>query len=145
MSGKANSIVRIAPALRAAILDAASRAYPNECCGLLTGALDEGGWSVESVFETANISDTPRRNFLVDPEVQFTLMRALRGTGHRLIGCYHSHPDGGEAPSETDRAQAYESNFLYLIAAGEPRGGFRLNAFRYGEEIRNFEKLAFAV
>jgi proteasome lid subunit RPN8/RPN11 len=140
-----SGIVRIAPALRAAILDAASRAYPNECCGLLTGTLHEGGWYVEAVFETANISDTPRRNFLVDPQAQFDLMRALRGTPHRLIGCYHSHPDGSETPSESDRAQAYESNFLYLIAAGEPRGGFNLNAFRYGEETRNFAKLAIAL
>jgi proteasome lid subunit RPN8/RPN11 len=142
--GPVSGILRIAQAQCAAILKAASRAYPQECCGLLEGVAEEGGWRVAAVHETANLSETPRRNFLVDPKAQFDLMRELRGGPHRLIGCFHSHPDGSDAPSESDRAQAYEADFLYLIAAGAPESGFRLNAFRFDEASRLFEKLSLA-
>jgi proteasome lid subunit RPN8/RPN11 len=139
-----SGVLRIAPAERAAILAAASRAYPLECCGLLEGMDEQAGWRVTGVHETANMSETPRRNFLVDPKAQFDLMRALRGSEVRLIGCFHSHPDGTDDPSESDRAQAFEADFLYLIAAGAPEGGFRLNAFRFDERSRSFVKLALA-
>jgi proteasome lid subunit RPN8/RPN11 len=133
--------VKIAQAQLDAILGAASRAYPNECCGLLEGIEEGGGWRVAAIHETPNVSETPRRSFLVDPEAQFDLMRALRGGAHRLIGCFHSHPDGSAAPSQSDRAQAYEADFIYLIAGGEPRAGFRLKAFRWDEASSEFEEL----
>lgn len=140
-----SGIVKIAQVHRDVILDAAARAYPNECCGLLEGVDDATGLRIIAVHETANISETPRRNFLVDPQAQLDLMRALRGGERRLAGCFHSHPDGPPAPSETDRAQAFESNFLYLIASGTPQTGFQLNAFRFDAVSNNFEKLTLTI
>lgn len=104
--------------LAAQVLLAAGRAFPNECCGLIEGTDTADGWRALAVHEATNIADDPQRRFLIDPQVQFDLMRSLRDTNTRIIGCFHSHPNGDPAPSAADRAEAYESDFLYLIAAG---------------------------
>jgi proteasome lid subunit RPN8/RPN11 len=116
--------------LAARVLQAASRAYPNECCGLIEGADAPDGWRAVAIHEAANIAEDPRRRFLIDPQVQFDLMRRLRDSETRIIGCFHSHPEGEPAPSTTDRAEAYESDFLYLIAGGSP-DVFMLKAYLF--------------
>jgi proteasome lid subunit RPN8/RPN11 len=116
--------------LAARVLLAASRAYPNECCGLIEGAATPDGWRALQIHEANNIAEDPRRRFLIDPQAQFDLMRRLRDSDTRIIGCFHSHPDGEPTPSATDRAEAYESDFLYLIAAGQP-DIFTLKAYHF--------------
>ncbi len=106
--------------LAARVRLAASRAYPNECCGLIEGLATPDGWRALQIHEAANIAENPKARFLIDPQVQFDLMRALRDSDTSIIGCFHSHPGGEPAPSATDRAEAYESDFLYLIAGGTP-------------------------
>jgi len=123
-------VLHIADELAAAVLQAAARAYPNEACGLIEGVDTEDGWRALGVHEAANVAADPARRFLIDPEVQFALMRKLRGSENRIIGCFHSHPNGRAEPSATDRANAYESDFLYLIAAGAD-GLFELKAYLF--------------
>jgi proteasome lid subunit RPN8/RPN11 len=86
------------------------------------------------VHEIANVAENPTRHFQIDPQAQFDLMRALRGSQRRIIGCFHSHPDGVPAPSATDRAQAYESDFLWLIVGGSAEGGLTLGAHHFVKE-----------
>jgi proteasome lid subunit RPN8/RPN11 len=126
----AQRILHLTDELAARVLQAASRAYPNECCGLIEGAHAPDGWRALAIHEAKNIADDPRRRFLIDPQAQFDLMRRLRGADTRIIGCFHSHPDGEAQPSATDRAEAYETGFLYLIAAGSPEI-FTLKAYLF--------------
>ena len=121
-------------ALAAALLQAAARAYPSECCGLIEGADSADGWHALALHETANVAEDTARHFTIDPQKQFDLMRALRGTERRIIGCFHSHPDGNPEPSATDRANAWEPDFLWLIAGGSPHSGFTLNGYHFREE-----------
>lgn len=120
--------------LAARVLMAASRAYPNECCGLIEGADAAKGLRATAIHESPNIAEDPRRRFLIDPQVQFDLMRRLRGADTRIIGCFHSHPDGEPKPSATDRAEAYESDFVYLIAGGSP-DVFTLKAYLFTDAL----------
>ena len=69
-------------------------------------------------------------------------MRRLRDTNTRIIGCFHSHPNGDPSPSATDRAEAYESGFVYLIAAGAG-DVLELKAYLF-EESRGFGPLTLA-
>jgi len=115
--------------LAAQVLMAAARAYPNEACGLIEGREAQDGWIATAVHEAANLAEDPSRLYLIDPQAQFDLMRALRGRDTRIIGCFHSHPNGVAEPSATDCAEAYENDFLYLIAAGAPEAGFTLLAY----------------
>lgn len=117
MSGR---VLHLDDELAARILLAAARSHPDECCGLIEGVDTEDGWRATAIHEAANVAEEPRRRFLIDPQAQFALMRDLRGTERRLIGCYHSHPGGEAMPSATDRANAYEAGFLYVIAGGNP-------------------------
>lgn len=121
----------------AQVLLAAAAAYPNECCGLIEGRDTAEGWLVTAVHQTANMSDNASRHFLIDPQAQFDLMRGLRGKDTRVIGCFHSHPNGVAAPSATDRAEAYEAGFLYLIAGGSADMGFSLRAYVF-DGLREF-------
>ena len=134
-------LLRLSPALAEKVRTAAARAYPEECCGLIEGVDEADGWRATSLHETANRAEDRARRFLIDPQAQFDLMRGLRDTGRRVIGCFHSHPGGRAAPSATDAAEAYEPGFLYLIAGGTREGGFALAAFRFAEGA-GFEPVA---
>lgn len=120
--------------LAACVLGAAARAYPLECCGLIEGCDETDGWRATAVHDLVNVAEDPARRFLIDPQAQFDVMRALRGSERRIIGCFHSHPGGAAEPSATDRANAFESDFLWLIAGGSPDGGLTLRAFHFAQE-----------
>ncbi len=117
--------VELPPALAAAIRSAADAAFPGECCGLLEGTRDGAVFRIAALHPGRNLSDHPDR-FQIDPADHFKAQKAARANGRRIIGCYHSHPQGAAQPSATDLAGAAQNDFLWLIA-----GGGALNAFVY--------------
>ena len=127
-------MLHLSDELAAQMLGAAARAFPLECCGLIEGIRVDGGWRAAALHEAANLADEPSRRFLIDPQMQFDLMRRLRKSENCIIGCFHSHPGGPPEPSATDRAGAYEDDFLWLIAGGSAQSGFTLQAYVFSEE-----------
>ena len=127
-------VLYLSDELAAQMLGAAARAFPLECCGLIEGMRVESGWRAAALHQSANLAEDPARRFLIDPQRQFDLMRALREGETRIIGCFHSHPNGSPEPSATDRANGLESDFLWLIAGGSPEGGFTLKAYLVWDE-----------
>jgi proteasome lid subunit RPN8/RPN11 len=115
----------IAPDLIEAMLQAARAAGPEECCGLLVGKDNR----VTRLVPAANIHDTPRRFFTLDPAIQFATLRELRiaGDKEQVIGHYHSHPDGPAEPSPRDLAEAHDAEAVWIVI--DPRKG-ELGAFR---------------
>jgi proteasome lid subunit RPN8/RPN11 len=116
--------------LRARILHEAGIASPRECCGLVEGLRDDGGFRVSAVHPARNLAMDADR-FDLDPRDHLAASKVARSRGHEIIGCYHSHPAGRPEPSARDVAGADEENFLWLIAAGGElaafvyfRGGF---------------------
>jgi proteasome lid subunit RPN8/RPN11 len=93
----------------------ARAAAPRECCGLIEGVREGETVRVTALHPTRNLAERADR-FEIDPGEHIRLLRILRGSGHELVGCYHSHPGGKAEPSEVDRAGANEENFLWLIA-----------------------------
>ena len=136
-------VLHLSDEMAAQILLAAGRAYPSECCGLITGVDAEDGWHALTVHETANIAQEPERHFIIDPQAQFDLLRKLHASRDRVLGCFHSHPDGAAQPSATDRANAYENDFLWLIAGGSPHTGFTLGAYHFHDDT-GFSPIALA-
>jgi proteasome lid subunit RPN8/RPN11 len=125
-----HGLVNLSDADAAMMLHAAAARFPHECCGLLEGTATNDGWRIFAVHETRNLADDARRRFLIDPQQQIELLRALRGTTRDIIGCFHSHPNGPSQPSATDLAQAMEPDFVWIIASGAA-GNFRLNAYLF--------------
>jgi len=115
--------VLLPPDLRAAILSAARAAHPKECCGLVEGAREAGQARVIALHPARNLSGLDTR-FAIDPADHIAAVKAARGRGRAIIGCYHSHPDGRAAPSPADLAGAGEDGFLWLIAAGDEVAAF---------------------
>jgi proteasome lid subunit RPN8/RPN11 len=109
----------------------------REVCGLLLSSQDSvrterDAWStsfdcarderVESVVETPNVAANPADSFEIDPAALFAALRTERAGGPRLIGHYHSHPNGSPTPSERDAVMANQPGRLWLIvAAGTAR------------------------
>lgn len=98
---------------------AAVTAYPAECCGLLVGHGDiDDTVRLERAVASPNLKAAEHTDrFEVDPQVRFELMRALDGSGARIVGHYHSHPDHPPSPSATDLASAWEPEMIWLITA----------------------------
>jgi proteasome lid subunit RPN8/RPN11 len=122
----------------AAVSAAAEAAFPGEGCGLLVGRGDRIV-RVRQIIPAENL-ERERRNdrFELDPRVRFAAERALRGTPDRVLGHWHSHPNGSPSPSSIDIARAYEPEMIWLIVGvshgpdGSPRAtpprAFRLDA-----------------
>ncbi|CCG40682.1 M67 family metallopeptidase [Magnetospirillum molischianum] len=99
----------------AGIAAAAEAAFPAEGCGLLIGS----GQEIVRVSRViaANNLERERRNdrFELDPSVRFAAERSLRGGAERVVGHWHSHPNGRSHPSAEDIARAFEPDLIWLI------------------------------
>jgi proteasome lid subunit RPN8/RPN11 len=104
--------IHLRRSVRADMVAHAREEAPRECCGLLIG---EGTFIDESV-RIRNVDARPTR-YQLDPAEQIATNRRLRGTARRVIGCYHSHPHSPPFPSDTDRAEAYYPEFVWLIVS----------------------------
>jgi len=117
-------VIILAAGHLAEIAALAEAAFPAECCGLLVGS-GKRVVRVSRLVAAANLrrDETPDR-FELDPLTRFEVERSLRGTAHRIVGHWHSHPDGSARPSTTDLAHAWEPDLIWLIAgvAADPRG-----------------------
>jgi proteasome lid subunit RPN8/RPN11 len=103
-------------ALRTQIAQEARAAFPRECCGLIEGARDGGGVRAIALHPTRNLADEPDR-FEIDPSAHIALLRALRGSGREVVGCYHSHPNGRAQLSPRDCEYVVADGFIWLVAA----------------------------
>ena len=134
--------------LLAQITKAAEDAYPNECCGLLSGSGNaEDGLTISGVHPSANVAEQGIRDrFEVDPKVRFDLMRELDGTSEHMIGHYHSHPGQAAEPSQHDLEMAFEPELVWLITAvGDDGHAGETRAWRLDRESRSVESVALEV
>jgi proteasome lid subunit RPN8/RPN11 len=77
--------------------------YPNECCGAMLGANDDGVKTVNESVVLENAHRGPQQSrYELRPEDLLAAERAARQRGLELIGIYHSHPDADAYFSETD-------------------------------------------
>lgn len=79
---------------------------------------------VTRIVATRNIASNPARHFEIDPQILFDHMRSARESNTRsgkislrLMGHYHSHPNGLAVPSEADLRAAHDPAAIWVIAA----------------------------
>lgn len=120
-----------------AIIQEARRAYPHECCGLLTGHGDDTV-AVTAVLPMNNVSPDPARSFAIDPQQHFDALREARAGGGHVVGHYHSHPRGAAVPSAHDLAMAHDPAAMWLIVS--PEG--ELKAYRRPAGSEAFTEVA---
>ncbi len=101
-----------------------SRRLPLEACGLLAGKNDQ----VEMTLGIPNADRSPVR-FRMEPRAQWRAFQRIEAAGLDLVGIYHSHPNGPEAPSPTDIAESMYSvaQVIWFRVDGEWRArGFQI-------------------
>jgi proteasome lid subunit RPN8/RPN11 len=124
-------IARIASGLTEQLLRAAAESPDEEICGLLLGQPGH----IEALRPARNVAADRRRRFEIEPARLLAVHREARGLGHRVIGHYHSHPDGSALPSARDAARAVQDGQLWLIVAGGSVTAWRAVADAEAAEI----------
>ena len=114
MSASCATVV-IEPDRLRVIVDHAEAAFPGECCGLLSGGQADDVIRVDDVHASENMALEPDRRFEVDPALRLRLQRTLRDSGRRVVGIYHSHPNGPAQPSPRDLEAAWEPDLIWLV------------------------------
>jgi len=94
-------------------------AYPNECCGILIGDVDNAG--VKTAMRGIPINNASEgseqyHRFLIKPEDMMKAEQTARSMKLDVIGFYHSHPDHPSAPSGYDKDHALPF-YSYVIVS----------------------------
>ena len=96
-------MIRIEPEPWATMVAHARRAYPNECCGAMLGASEDGRKTVREAMVLENaFAGAQAARYELRPEDLLAADRAARERKMDLIGIYHSHPDCDAYFSTTD-------------------------------------------
>ena len=94
-------------------------AYPNECCGVLMGEIDDAGTKTvrhaEAIVNAREDGEQHNR-FLITAEDMLHAERTARAAKLDVIGFYHSHPDHSSAPSEYDKSHALPFCSYVIVA-----------------------------
>jgi proteasome lid subunit RPN8/RPN11 len=105
----------------------AETTYPEECCGLLLGYLNDNSKTVLEIIPTENTwsetSDpfgdstaTKQRRYTIAPQVMLQVQKDARDRNLNIIGIYHSHINNPANPSEFDRQLAWQE-YSYIIVS----------------------------
>jgi proteasome lid subunit RPN8/RPN11 len=101
-------------------------AYPNECCGVLIGEIDNAGVKIVKRAQTINNAredGEQYHRFLITPEDMLRAEQSARAMKLDVIGFYHSHPDHPSAPSgyDKDHALPFYSYVIVSVDKGKAR------------------------
>jgi len=94
-------------------------AYPNECCGVLIGEVDNAGVKTAKsavTIDNARKDGEQYHRFLITPEDMMKAEQTARSMKLDVIGFYHSHPDHPSAPSGYDKDHALPF-YSYVIVS----------------------------
>ncbi len=111
-----------------AIVAHARACSPAECCGILVGlpAREQHAPSAAAeslqvceVHPVRNIASADQSNhYEIDPLAHLRLQRTAREQGLRILGFYHSHPQGSAEPSIEDMRRPWVGYAYLIIAPG---------------------------
>ena len=105
-------------------------AYPQECCGVLLGKLNDGTRVVKDHVRCQNgEKETATHHYNIPPEELIGAQKKAREQGLDIIGFYHSHPDHAARWSRHDLEEAHWFACSYVITAVEQGTAGRTNSF----------------
>lgn len=125
------------------------RVYPQECCGVLVGRPEAGGWAVAYAVRTGNAeAPAARRRYRIEPQELVRIQGEAARRDLEIAGFYHSHPDHPADWSPSDLAEAHWLGCCYVITAVVGGKAIQTNAFLLAgtlEEDKHFEREAIEV
>ena len=141
------NVIIIKPEHLLEIETAAVNAFPEESCGLIIGHDDaENRLTITRVEVSPNRSEQNKHDsFEIDPQLRFDLMRELKDGPQRIIGHFHSHPNGPAQPSTRDANQTWEPALIWVITAVESGQAGETAAYAFDEKTNQFRTLKMAL
>jgi proteasome lid subunit RPN8/RPN11 len=104
---------------------------PAECCGILLARHTEGGQAhgaepkmVTSVLRAENAEiEHPDRRYVLGHRAHIRAVEMEASGAARIVGYYHSHPEGGIRPSGRDMELAADgvAYLIMSVAGGQVR------------------------
>ena len=96
----------------------ACETLPSECCGILLAQGNELS-TVSCVLRAENADrEGPQQRYSLGHKAHIRAVEREGSSDDRIVGYYHSHPDGGTQPSRRDTAQAVVGVIYLIIAIG---------------------------
>ena len=120
----------------------ALEALPEECCGVLLGPTRTDPPRVAQMVRAENIAEGDRTTaYQIDWQTLFAVTKATRNSEERIVGFFHSHPDGSRSPSARDLADAW-IDFSYVIVSVDALAGTvsRVTSWRIPPGTNRFEE-----
>ena len=135
-------MLKISKSLYEAVRKHGEETYPNECCGVLLGQMDDEGRTVTSTERAGNTrTDSAHNRYHIDPKDLIRIQRVGRERGEDIIGFYHSHPDHPARWSQTDFAEAHWYGCSYVITSVEKGKAALTNSFELTGTDENDKQL----
>ncbi|MFM8659164.1 MAG: Mov34/MPN/PAD-1 family protein [Candidatus Nitrosotenuis sp.] len=113
------------------LLDHAKKCAPAESCALLFGKEESETSTIQQVYLTKNIEDSPV-NFVISNEELLSGYQEAEKNGLDVIGIFHSHPHSEATPSSTDRKFMTINPVVWIIYSNVQD---TLNAFTLESEM----------
>lgn len=117
------------------------RAYPEECGGLLLGAMEDGVRVIREVLPLENVRQDSRHNRVELSPLDYA--RAEREASKRGLGVwgyYHSHPNHPAVPSGFDLEHAPFIEWSYLIVSVRDGKAKEVRAWTVREDRSQFDE-----
>lgn len=131
-------MIHLSEDVETAIRAHAVRDYPDECCGVMLGKVENDIKIVQEIRPIENThEDGHERRFQISAEALFRLDREERAGGPKVLGFYHSHPDHPARPSEYDRDHA-ATWYSYVIVTSLSGDTGRLTSWVADESLPAF-------
>lgn len=119
--------LKVSAALKAQVAQAAEKAFPEECCGLLLGPIPAGFEKPGRVVTADEARPLPNgwessartHRYAVDPKLLMRVEQELSGTGRGIVGFYHSHPSVPAWPSPFDLERAWPCYSYWIVCVRE--------------------------
>jgi proteasome lid subunit RPN8/RPN11 len=133
-------MVKLSAPWQNAIRTEGEKAYPNECCGILLGAIyDDERRVVEDIIpiDNAGEDEDQYHRFKIEPEDFLRAEKEAAARGREVLGFYHSHPDHPARPSGYDQDNAVPF-YSYIIVSVEKANAAALTSWRLSDDRTEF-------
>jgi proteasome lid subunit RPN8/RPN11 len=135
-------LIRIRDEQLEAIKRQAEAEYPNECCGLLIGRIEDAGRArlISEIYPVKNSWDagSQRDRMLIAPldYARAELESLKKGLG--VVGDYHSHPDHPAVPSEFDLEHSPWPMMSHIVVSVRDGQADELRSWELAEDRSQF-------